>query len=97
MLCVWLAATVQIVLVRAVQILVKESDILQVGRYLLELTGLDIQVVVTNMISINPQSRGNKDKGGKLKYLIQFTPRALTMNPSQCTSMMAYPEEAMTE
>ena len=95
-LCVWLVATVQrITLVRAVQILFKDSDILQAGRYLLELVGLDTQVVVTNVISVNPSSIGNKDKGGKLKYLIQFMPRALVLDPSQCASMVAYLEEAI--
>ena len=65
-LCGWLAATVQIVLVRAVRILDKESDILQTGRYLLELSGLDTKVVVTNVISITPSehSWGNKNEGG---------------------------------
>ena len=63
----WLAATVQIALVQAVQILVKKSDILQAGCYLLELAGLDTQVVVTNVISINSPSRGHKDNGGSQK------------------------------
>ena len=79
--CVWLTSTVQMALVRAI--------------HLLELAGLDSQVVVTNVISVTPHNKGDKDKGKKLKYLMQFTPRVLAEDPSQCASMAAYPEKIM--
>ena len=83
MLSFWLADTIQIALVQRIQWVVKESDDLQAGHFLLIWAGLEVQVVITNVLVVKPQEprRGIKDKG-KLKYLIQSTPRDLLMDPS---------------
>ena len=91
----WITAMVQIALVQAIQFLVKESDIIQAGCFLLPLAGLDSQVVVTNVISITPNNKGGKNKGEKLKYLMQFTPQELAEDLPKCDLMTAYPAQAM--
>ena len=62
------------------------------GTFSTRIGGLKAQVVVTNVLEVKLQDprRGTKDKG-KLKYLIQFRPRDLVMDPSLCLSMLAYP------
>ena len=93
MLCVWLTATVRI---QKTVIIIKESDILQVGRFILELAELETDVAITNMVSISPpEPRKGSKMRSKLQYLIQFIPRELAIDPSQCDTMKKYPEHAM--
>ena len=57
---------------------------------------MEAQVVVTNVLAVRPREprMGTKDKR-KLKYLIQFTPQELAMDPLLCLSMSAFPVKAM--
>ena len=68
-------STVLVKLIQNTKIIVKENNILQAGRFLLELVDLADDVVVTNVVSIAPPEprKGSKVKS-KLKYLIQNTP-----------------------
>ena len=59
-LCVWLTAKVMITLIQETVIIMKESDALQAGRFLLELVELAAGVAVTNVVSIASRSPGRE-------------------------------------
>ena len=52
-------------------------------------------VVVTNVIMINTPENRRRDKEKKPKYLLQFTPNDLNIDPSMGTLMAAYHRQTM--